>query len=390
MAEKWTLESAWKTKAPGLHPFAGARLRVFLRHALFTAGLSTRTSYQRFIAWVGQFLRFPLQLIEKVKYGPRIRSAEFAGPPVFLIGHWRSGTTHLHNLMSRDPQFGFLKFTETAMPLDMLGPKVQIARKLIDRALPEDRGFDKVRLAIDEPQEEEMGLGNMNPIGYYNIYCFPQQMEYHRDRSLFFEKCTDAEKSCFQKNYELLVRKLNYAKGGKRLLLKNPPSTTRMEMILEMFPGAKFVHIVRNPWEVYCSTRSHFARVFNAFAWQDFRDVDVPEYTLATYEKLMRRYLEDRDRLNLPESQFVETTYEAITANPQEEIGRIYNALGIGGKEAGLVEIDSYRKSLGDYKRNVHHITEAEADAIRERWGFSFDAWGYDKKLPDSVAVKSE
>jgi hypothetical protein len=83
-----------------------------------------------------------------------------------------------------------LKFTETAMPLDMLGPKVRIARKLIDRALPEDRGFDKVRLAIDEPQEEEMGLGNMNPIGYYNIYCFPQQMEYHRDRSLFFEKCT--------------------------------------------------------------------------------------------------------------------------------------------------------------------------------------------------------
>jgi hypothetical protein len=163
-----------------------------------------------------------------------------------------------------------------------------------------------------------------------------------------------------------------------------------MGMILEMFPGAKFVHIVRNPWEVYCSTRSHFARVFNAFAWQDFRDVDVPEYTLATYEKLMRRYLEDRDRLNLPESQFVETTFEAITANPQEEIGRIYNALGIDGKEVGLAEIDSYLESLGDYKRNVHHVNEAEADAIRERWGFSFDTWGYDKKLPDSVAVKSE
>lgn len=387
MGQKWTLQSAWETKAPGLHPFAGARLRVFLRHALFTAGLSPRTRYQRFIAWVGQVLRFPLQLIEKVKYGPRIRRAEFSAPPIFLIGHWRSGTTHLHNLMSRDPQFGFLKFTETAMPLDMLGPKVRIARKIIDRALPEDRGMDKVRLTLDEPQEEEMGLGNLNPIGYYNIYCFPQQMDYHRDRSLFFEECSEEEKSRFRKNYELLIRKLNYAKEGKRLLLKNPPSTTRMEMILEMFPDAKFVHIVRNPWEVYCSTRSHFARIFNAFAWQDFRDVDVPEYTLSTYEKLMRRYLEDRDRLGLSESQFIETSYEAITENPLGEIGRIYDALGIEGKDEGLSEIGEYLKGLGDYKRNVHYISREEKAAIEERWGFSFESWGYSKELPDSVAV---
>lgn len=388
MGQKWTLQSAWETKAPGLHPFAGARLRVFLRHALFTAGLSPRTRYQRFIAWVGQVLRFPLQLIEKVKYGPRIRRAEFSAPPIFLIGHWRSGTTHLHNLMSRDPQFGFLKFTETAMPLDMLGPKVRIARKIIDRALPEDRGMDKVRLTLDEPQEEEMGLGNLNPIGYYNIYCFPQQMNYHRDRSLFFEECSEEEKSRFRKNYELLIRKLNYAKEGKRLLLKNPPSTTRMEMILEMFPDAKFVHIVRNPWEVYCSTRSHFARIFNAFAWQDFRDVDVPEYTLSTYEKLMRRYLEDRDRLRLSESQFIETSYEAITEDPLGEIGRIYDALGIEGKGEGLSEIGEYLKGLGDYKRNVHYISREEKAAIEERWAFSFESWGYSKELPDSVAVE--
>ncbi|MEC5125129.1 sulfotransferase [Verrucomicrobiales bacterium BCK34] len=388
MGQKWTLESAYDEKAPGLHPFAGARLRVFLRHALLTSGLDPRTRYQRFIGWVAQGLRFPLVIIEKVKYGGRIKRAEFKGPPVFLIGHWRSGTTHLHNLMSRDPQFGFIKFTETAMPLDMLGPKVRIARKIIDRALPEDRGFDKVRLTLDEPQEEEMGLGNLNPIGYYNIYCFPEQMEYHRDRALFFDGCTVAEKTRFRKNYDLLIRKLNYAKGDKRLLLKNPPSTTRMEMILEMYPDAKFVHIVRNPWEVYCSTRSHFGRVFNAFAWQDFRKVDIREYTLTTYEKLMRRYLEDRDRLKLPESQLVETTYEAITENPEEEIGRIYDALGIQGKGAGLSAISDYLKGLGNYKRNVHHVDEGEAEEIRKRWGFSFKAWGYKDDLPESVAVK--
>ena len=29
--------------------------------------------------------------------------------PVFVIGHWRSGTTHLHYLLSQDQQFSYLE-----------------------------------------------------------------------------------------------------------------------------------------------------------------------------------------------------------------------------------------------------------------------------------------
>lgn len=388
MGQKWTLESAATEKAPGLHPFAGARLRVFLKHALLTSGLDPRTRYQRFIAWVAQVLRFPLATIEKVKYAGAVNRQVLQKPPIFLIGHWRSGTTHLHNLMSRDPQFGYLKFSETAMPLDMLGPKVRIARKIIDNALPETRGYDNVKLALDEPQEEEMALGNLNPIGYYSIYYMPQDMALHRDRSLFFEETTEAEKSRFQKNYELLIRKVNLVKEGRQLLFKNPPSTTRMDMILKMHPDAKFVHIVRNPWPVFSSTCGKFPRLYNAFAWQPFQDVDIPGYTLETYEKLMKRYIADRDRLNLPDDQLIETTYEAITADPVGEIGRIYDQLGLDGKENGLKEIGSYVDGLKDYKRNVHVIDKDHAEQIRERWKFSFEEWGYDLEPPEDIEVK--
>ncbi|MAS93304.1 MAG: hypothetical protein CMO55_08915 [Verrucomicrobiales bacterium] len=388
MGGKWTLESAATEKPPGLHPFAGARLRVFLKHALFSGGLDPRTRYQRFIGWVGQTLRLPLATIEKVKYRGAINRQMFKKPPVFLIGHWRSGTTHLHNLMSRDPQFGYMRFSETAMPLDMLGPKVRIARKIIDRALPETRGYDNVKLTLDEPQEEEMALGNLNPIGYYYIYYFPQDMALHRDRSMFFEECTQKEKERFQKNYEFLIRKVNYAKEGKQLLFKNPPSTTRMEMILEMFPDAKFVNIVRNPWPVFSSTCGKFPRLYNAFAWQPFQNVDIPGFVLDTYEKVMQRYIEDRDRLNLPADQLVETTYEKITADPTGEIGRIYDTLGLDGKEAGLKEIDAYVKGLKGYRRNVHTIAPEHAEQIRERWKFAFDEWGYDMAPPDDIEIR--
>ena len=119
MAETWTLESAARERAPGLHPFAGARLRVFLRHALLTPNLDPRTRYQRFIAAVAQTVRFPFATMEGLRHNAAIRRHRLSEPPIFLVGHWRSGTTHLHNLMSRDPQFGFLKFSETAMPLDL-------------------------------------------------------------------------------------------------------------------------------------------------------------------------------------------------------------------------------------------------------------------------------
>mgnify|MGYP003382413622 CR=1 FL=1 len=387
MGEKWTLESAAREKAPGLHPFAGARFRVFLRHAILTPGLDPRTRFQRFIAWCLQIVRFLPTIIEQVRFNGAIDREVLTKPPIFVIGHWRSGTTHLHNLMCRDPQFGFLKFSETAMPLDMLGPKVRIARWVIDLALPKTRGYDNVKLALDEPQEEEMALGNLNPIGYYSIYYLPQDMDGHRDRALFFKGVSAAALKRFRKNYEFLIRKVSYVKGGRQLLFKNPPSTTRMEMILEMHPDAKFIHIVRNPWPVFCSSCGKFPRLFNAFAWQPFQHVDIPGYTLDTYEKLMRRYLADREKLQLPANQLVETTYEKITEDPLGEIGRIYDQLGLDGKEAGLKEIATYVGSVKDYDRNVHRITPEHADAIRERWRFSFEEWGYDLEPPGDIAI---
>ena len=387
MGEHWTLESAAREKAPGLHPFAGARLRVFLRHALLTPGLDPRTRYQRFIAGVAQVVRFPFATMEGVLHNAAIRRHIPSAPPIFLIGHWRSGTTHLHNLMSRDPQFGFLKFSETTMPLDMLGPLLPFACSRIEKALPETRGFDEVKLALEEPQEEEMALGNLQRHGYYGVYHFPSDMAGQRDRAMFFEGLSGAEKRRFKQEYEFLVRKVAYVKQGQRTLFKNPPSTTRMKLILEMFPDAKFIHIVRNPWPVFSSTCGKFPRIFNAFAWQPFQKVDIPGFVLDTYEKVMRRYLEDRRELNLPAHQLAETTYERITADPVGEIGRLYDQLGIGGKAKGLDTIAAYAGTLKGYRRNVHRIEPEHAAAIRERWAFAFAEWGYDPGPPDEIEV---
>lgn len=387
MGLRWTLESAAREKAPFLHPFAGARLGVFLRHLLLTPAPDPRTRFQRFVGGAVQGVRLPFSAIHGLRHDSAIRRHALGSPPVFLIGHWRSGTTHLHNLMSRDPQFAWLRFVETAMPLDIGGLILRGARRLIDRALPETRGFDEVKLALDEPQEEEMALGNLNPVGYYSVYHFPPEMERHRDAALFFEGLSAREVDRFRRNYDYLVRKVSYFNPGKQLLFKNPPSTTRMDLLLELFPDAKFVHIVRNPWPVFSSTCAKFPRLYSAFAWQEFQDIDVPGFVLDTYEKVMRRYLADRERLALPPDQLVETSYEAIAADPVAEVGRLYNLLGLGGREEGLREVAAYAETLKGYRRNVHRIEAGHAEAVSERWRFAFEAFGYPLDPPDDIEV---
>ena len=204
---------------------------------------------------------------------------------------------------------------------------------------------------------------------------------------MFFEGLSVSAVKRFRREYEFLVRKVAYVKRGQRPLFKNPPSTTRMKMILELFPDAKFVHIVRNPWPVFSSTCAKFPRVFNAFAWQPFQDVDIPGFVVETYEKVMRRYLADRNELNLPDNQLVETRYETLVADPLAEIGRIYDRLGIEKSEAGTAAIAAYAATLQDYRKNAHRIAPEHAESIRERWRFAFDEWGYDLAPPEDIEI---
>lgn len=383
---RWTLERAASEPGPILHPLAGANPATFFAQVRRQGGYSARSRRQRLVTWAAFLGRLPWSAYEALRWGRAIREHRLSKPPIFLIGHWRSGTTHLHNLLSRDPQFGFMDFGETAMPWDMIGPKVTFGRDIIRKILPATRGYDNVRLALEEPQEEEMALGNLNPLCYYNIYYFPRHSDDYSRRALFFQGVGQAEREAFERAYAFLVRKVSFVKGGRQLLFKNPASTVRIPLLKRLFPEAKFVHIVRNPYPVYRSSIGKFPRLYNAFAWQDFQDIDTHRLTIDIYEELMRRYLIDRQTLS--DRDLCETSYEAITADPLGEISRIYTTLGIDNREEGLEHIGRYVDSIRDYEPNVHRLGRARVEEIQTRWRFSFEHWGYPVDPPEGIRVE--
>lgn len=335
MSTRWTLENAADTPGPILHPLAGSNAATLFTVKRQNPGpYSARSRKQRAIALGAVLGRFGFYHFENLWWAKDIARSAPKEPPVFVVGHWRSGTTHLHNLLSQDPQFGYITFGETAMPWDMLGKKVEIGRAIVRKVLPATRGYDNVKLTLESPQEEEMALGNLNPISYYYSYYFPRKFRHHFRRAIFQDGLTDREKQSFAETYRFLVHKLTYAKEGKRLLFKNPPSTARIPLLRSLFPDAKFIHIIRNPFQVYRSSMGRFPRLLNAFAWQEFDGIDFEEITLANYEELNRQYL--ADRVDLPPGQLFETTFEKITSDPLGEIGRAYDQLGISHKTEAL------------------------------------------------------
>jgi omega-hydroxy-beta-dihydromenaquinone-9 sulfotransferase len=43
-----------------------------------------------------------LGLLQSAIYGTRLRAVNVEHDPIFVLGHWRSGTTHLHELLALD------------------------------------------------------------------------------------------------------------------------------------------------------------------------------------------------------------------------------------------------------------------------------------------------
>ena len=58
----------------------------------------------------------PLRAFESVCYGRAVRKAVVHPSPVFIIGHWRTGTTHLHNLLTKDTNHGYISMFQAFAP----------------------------------------------------------------------------------------------------------------------------------------------------------------------------------------------------------------------------------------------------------------------------------
>ena len=105
------------------HPLCGADPAT-LAWLLAGNGLASASGVLRLtIALASSIGRLPFTAIEGAWTALALRRAGPVPPPIFIVGHMRSGTTHLHNLLAASGQFATVPLAEDALPGDRSSSK---------------------------------------------------------------------------------------------------------------------------------------------------------------------------------------------------------------------------------------------------------------------------
>lgn len=364
------------------HPLCGANPAT-LYSVIQRAGLPEKPASAAMIA-LSVAARWPFSTAERMVMESRLPAAGEMAPPVFILGHWRSGTTHLYNIMAKSGAFGFVPPVATGLPWDLFG-LAKAFNPLLERALPEHRYIDNIPVTPDSPQEDEIAVANMSDLSFYHGIYFPRAFDDLVRRGLFFDGCKPDEVEAWKKRFVYLMRKLYLHQGGKPLLIKNPVYTGRLAMLREMFPDAKFVHIHRNPYDVFVSMRNFYKKLFAEFALQGYGHVDIDETILSVYARMMTALQEDA--ADMPAGRYIELRYADLDAHPLESVEQVYSALSLPGFEAARPKFEAYLASVKSFEKNKFAYSDEAAAKVESRLAPFLAKWAYVRPSSKSGAA---
>jgi omega-hydroxy-beta-dihydromenaquinone-9 sulfotransferase len=289
-------------------------------------------------------LRWPLCFAEECWVAWRLAARSFEAAPIFIVGHWRSGTTFLHNLMSRDHAFCFPTIVDALRPYDFYpGPFEFITRKILLLSLPSIRPMDDVPLRVDLPQEDEIALACMGAPSFFNCFYFPSMMTEIFAAEVLLDGVSADDEKLWRTSLYYYLAKVAARSPGRRLLLKNPAHSARIAKLRALFPDAKFIHIHRDPLEVVASTRKTYRRMLPVLALQRYDLAAVDEHIIWSYGRLMDRLSESLAKL--PSGDFAQVRYADLASNPIATVAQVYERLGLKGFQLAEVAISEFAHS---------------------------------------------
>jgi hypothetical protein len=312
--------------------------------------------------------------VEESRFNAAVARTPIAGPPLFILGHWRSGTTHLHNLIALDTrQFAFANTYQVVNPHTFLCSEA-LNTRLFSGLLPDKRPMDNMALGFSTPQEDEFAYLLATFRSLYLGATFSRRQD-HYERYLTFRDVPQEEIDEWKRAFLWFARKLTL-KHGRALVLKSPPHTARIRLLLEMFPDARFVHIHREPYSVFQS----FQHYFDTAMWYTYLQRPELEHTneriISRYTVMYDAFFEDR-RL-IPSGQYVEMCFEELERDPIAQLRMLYEALGLSGYATVEPEVTRYVGTIRSYEKNrFPALPAALRDRIAAAWARSFHEWGY-------------
>ena len=297
----------------------------------------------------------PFAWLQSLWHGRRIQACACPDDPVVVIGHWRSGTTYLHQLLAADPCAATARNQLTIAPQAGLVLK-PLLEPLLRRTMTQHRPIDAVPWGAEDPQEDEVGLARLTMDTNMAGVAFPQTYPRHFRRSVL--------NSTPQFEQQLLhftrLTWLYEGAGKTHLVIKNSAHTARVALLLRLFPRVRFVYLHRRPIDSVRSLVQVKQRLAQLVGLQDPpSSLQQVEETAAAHDQLQEAFA--RSRHLIPKGQLVEIAYDDLVQSPLITLQRIYDALEIKGWDTARTAIAA-RIAKGEDYRAQPVVLEPEAE----------------------------
>jgi omega-hydroxy-beta-dihydromenaquinone-9 sulfotransferase len=293
--------------------------------------------------------------------------------PVFVIGHWRSGTTLLHELLCMDTRYGYPNSYACMNPHHFLISGTGI-RMMPSSQVQIQRPMDEMSIGLDSPQEDEFALLAMGAPSPYEAFMFPSSMMQSR-RFLNISSLPKKEQEKWAHTFLRFLHMVSLENEGKPLILKSPTHTFRINMLLKIFPEAKFVHIVRNPYPVFASTLRMLNSMFSLYAITQVPGGMLEDYIIQN--GLLMESCLDLSLGQLQKHAYVRVSHEDIIKEPQQQIRKIYETLELGDADSTLAAVGQYFELRKNYKVSSNPLLPEQKKLVCEKWGCVFKKYGY-------------
>lgn len=331
-----------------LHPLAGARFAVANRSIRAHGGTALFAAPARGVMVASHILRFPSCFLE-TRRAERLAAVSPDMPdPVFVVGHWRSGTTLLANLMSFDEGYFFPTLVEAVSPHDFFpSPLEKLSRIWLPKLFPQLRPMDAARVPMRQPfpQEDEMALASMGAPSFFNALYFPSVARKVVMREVFFDGASQDDIAEWRNAQSGFVRKLALLHPDKRPLLKNPAHTARLQQLQSLYPGAKYILLHRDRSDVTRSMQKLFERLWPLLALQRYDLSTLPQLVHDIYDRMT--ICTEQDWPRIPEENRIEIAFDELLAAPLETVATVHNWLEQPMSAAHGQAVKSYMQAYG-------------------------------------------
>jgi hypothetical protein len=294
--------------------------------------------------------------------------------PIIICGLPRTGTTHLHNLISADPAIRSLPYWESLEPVlaereqpvpgepDPRRERTTVALSFLEVAMPYFKRMHE--MTVDHAHEEIQLLA---------IDFSSMLLETTAPMPLW----RDAYRARDQRPSYAYLRKvlqvLQWLRGGTRWVLKSPQHLEQFPALVETFPDATFVVTHRDPVSVTTSMVTMLA--YSARLTRDRVDVEgIGHYWADRLELMLRCCAEERDVL--PADRTLDVHFDEFMKDDLAMVARVYE---LAGQAFDATERAAMRQFMAAHPRGKfgtidYDLTQFGLDPNERRHALAFYA----------------